>query len=55
MTRKDYIKIANIIRKTEAYENEHFFHELIDMFQDDNPRFDMQRFINACIVRAEEA
>ncbi len=55
MTRKDYIKIANIIRKTEAYENKPFFHELIAMFQNDNPRFDMQRFINACIVRAEEA
>ena len=46
MTRKDYIAIANIIIKTEAYHNQNFIVELMDMFYADNSNFDESRFIN---------
>ena len=44
MTRKDYIKIADIIVATKAYDNVDFIVSLEDMLQDDNPNFDAKRF-----------
>ncbi len=57
MTKKDYIKAANIINKRwnppagcfsgviELYMMERAF---VEFFKDDNPRFDVKRFIQAC-------
>ena len=44
MTRKDYIKIADIIVATKAFHNIDFIISLEDMFLDDNPNFDVERF-----------
>tara|TARA_R110002050_G_scaffold193618_1_gene328653 strand:- start:1410 stop:1589 length:180 start_codon:yes stop_codon:yes gene_type:complete len=44
MTRKDYIKIADIIVQTKAYDNVDFIVSLEDMFLNDNSNFDVQRF-----------
>lgn len=44
MTRKDYIKIADIIVATKAYDNVDFIVSLEEMLQDDNPNFDVARF-----------
>ena len=57
MTRKDYIKIARIIKDNKLYTNnstrkilkhDNLVHDLVLMFEDDNHLFDRQRFINAC-------
>ena len=54
MTRKDYIKIARIIKdsKCDNYNNRLLKYSLIDdlsvMFKQDNSLFDRQRFIDAC-------
>ena len=45
MTRKDYIKIADIIVATKAFHNIDFIISLEDMFLDDNPNFDVERFV----------
>ena len=53
MTRKDYEKIANILNKgirpvqADAWFNS-LLDNLCDMFQADNPRFDAERFKEAC-------
>ncbi len=57
MTRKEYIKIAAILRAAHEQYTDHapiIFIEcgLIDMFTADNPRFDAQRFRAACRVVA---
>jgi len=44
MTRKDYIKIADIIIETKAYNNVNFIVSLQTMLKDDNPNFDADRF-----------
>tara|TARA_R110001592_G_scaffold156845_1_gene387594 strand:- start:19 stop:198 length:180 start_codon:yes stop_codon:yes gene_type:complete len=44
MTRKDYIKIADIIIATKAYDNVDFIVSLEDILLNDNPDFDVQRF-----------
>jgi len=46
MTRKDYIAIANVIVKTKAYRNVDFIVELMDMFAEDNSRFNPEQFEN---------
>lgn len=57
MTKKDYIKIADIISNLfdEAPET---IAELVDelsiMFENDNQKFDRSRFYNACGVIAPE-
>lgn len=57
MTKKDYIKLAELISNTshkdveENYQiliKEPFMDRLCDILQDDNPRFDRERFITAC-------
>tara|TARA_R110002153_G_scaffold24914_2_gene79144 strand:- start:300 stop:473 length:174 start_codon:yes stop_codon:yes gene_type:complete len=44
MTRKDYIKIADIIVATKAYRNIDFIVSIEDMFLNDNSNFDVERF-----------
>ena len=44
MTRKDYIKIADIIIETKAYDNVNFVVSLQTMLKDDNPNFDVNKF-----------
>ena len=56
MTKKDYIKIASIIKDNTNKElkmnntlNKYkFMNDLMDMFKEDNKNFDTKRFINAC-------
>ena len=59
MTRKDYIKIARVIKDNTSTNEDisysssrlykyNLIDDLIDIFEDDNPLFDRQRFINAC-------
>ena len=61
MTRKDYIKIASIIKDNTIIKGKSIkgyniiecdMHSLVDdfvvMFRKDNNRFDKQRFIDAC-------
>jgi hypothetical protein len=54
MTRKDYIKIASIIKDNQCtnYNNRLNKYNLIDdlsiMFKQDNSLFDKQRFVDAC-------
>lgn len=52
MTRKDYIKTAEIISAVQFFVNDDVAQFLInnfaDYFQADNERFDRQRFIQAC-------
>ena len=57
MTRKDYIKIARIIKDNKLYTNnstrkilkhDNLIHDLILMFEEDNYLFDRDKFIEAC-------
>ena len=57
MTRKDYIKIANIIKDNKIYSNnstrkvlkhDSLINDLCIMFKEDNNLFDKYRFIDAC-------
>ena len=52
MTRKDYIKIAEVIRdnstSTGKLARQSFIRDLCIMFEKDNPSFDGFRFMNAC-------
>ena len=54
MTKKDYIKLAKLISEAEDGINPHILSKrrivagLCDILQDDNPRFDEQRFKTAC-------
>ena len=55
MTKKDYIKIAKIIKDNTHAINlivvlnkDNLIHDLVLMFEDDNNIFDRDRFINAC-------
>jgi hypothetical protein len=62
MTKKDYIKLANIIKNERQYfadwqksgigtiqvPLDHFVNNLCFILQDDNPNFDKTRFIQAC-------
>lgn len=52
MTKKNYVKAANIIRKR-FYKPGNKQHStmvktFVEFFKDDNPRFDEERFIFAC-------
>ena len=53
MTRKDYVIVAQILSSYKDLIGDEFtFHDLVDefggMFQADNPRFDSQKFFEAC-------
>ena len=57
MTKKDYIKIASIIKDNKLYTNnstrrilkhDNLVNDFVVMFKKDNKRFDKERFIKAC-------
>lgn len=56
LTRKDFERIAGIIRRYSYLDNygvpavfqEDIVRELADYFADENPRFDVAKFIAAC-------
>jgi hypothetical protein len=54
MTRKDYIEISRILNKYESVIEEKDFRDLVDdfsfMFEKDNPRFNSEKFWEACNV-----
>jgi hypothetical protein len=50
MTRKDYVKIAEVIRnRTNLNDREYLAKEFALMLREDNPRFDRDKFMKACI------
>ena len=53
MTRKDYIKIAKILQTTEleAHKRASLAVSFAAICREDNPRFDVDRFLKACGVR----
>ena len=57
MTRKDYIRIASIIRSNKLYTNsstrkilkyDNLVEDFVIMLKKDNNNFDKERFIDAC-------
>jgi len=57
MTKKDYIKLAKAIKDNTLTDTngvsfisstDGFIGELCDILQEDNPRFDRERFLTAC-------
>ena len=53
MTRKDYVATAEILSSFKDLIGDEFtFHDLVDefgaMFESDNPRFDSNKFFEAC-------
>lgn len=57
MTRKDYILIADVIKQNHAPHNDsetlwRVACALADVLENDNPRFDHSRFMQACGVSA---
>lgn len=59
MTRKDYVLIAAAIAEVASYSRGHAFfarsvaENLADSFQADNPSFDRERFLQACLPSHE--
>jgi hypothetical protein len=57
MTRKDYVETANILNKFAGTIDSHSFQDLIfefsEWFASDNPRFDENRFWDACVKEME--
>jgi hypothetical protein len=50
MTKKDYIKAAEIIRDHGSPPK--MVEAFIEFFTSDNPQFDVDRFIDACVGKA---
>jgi len=57
MTKKDYIKLAELVSTHTIYDDDReldilykdtIVDSLCDILEDDNPRFDRERFIAAC-------
>jgi hypothetical protein len=52
MTRKDYVEVARILGKYKTSITEKDFIDLSDdfcyMFEQDNPRFNSEKFLEAC-------
>ena len=46
MTKKDYIKIAELFRNNTEIVT--MLYALMDIFEDDNPRFNRETFLKAC-------
>jgi hypothetical protein len=59
MTRKDYIETANILNKFADTIDSHTFQDLIfefsEWFASDNPRFDENKFWDACVKELANA
>lgn len=58
MTRKDYIKIAEVIKNNTTVEQQiimyQFIDELCTVFKDDNPNFNRAKFVDACMINMED-
>ena len=57
MTKKDYIKIAKILKTTELepHKRASLAVSFASVCKEDNPNFDVQRFLDACgLTRIEE-
>jgi hypothetical protein len=58
MTRKDYVETAKILNNFVDVIDKNDFDDLIfqfsDWFTSDNPRFDEQKFYDACVVTQED-
>ena len=56
MTRKDYIKIAKILKTTdlEAHKRASLAVSFASVCKEDNPRFDIERFLTACGVKSSQ-
>jgi hypothetical protein len=48
MTKKDYVRAAEIC-KDDFDSDEHVVKAFVDFFTGDNPRFDVERFVEACM------
>jgi hypothetical protein len=59
MTRKDYVETANILNKFADTIDSHTFQDLIfefsEWFASDNPRFDENKFWDACVKELANA
>jgi hypothetical protein len=59
MTRKDYVETAKILNQFADSIDSHVFQDLIfefsEWFSADNPRFDEQKFFDACVKELENA
>ena len=59
MTRTDYMETANILNKFADTIDSHTFQDLIfefsEWFASDNPRFDENKFWDACVKELEMA
>jgi hypothetical protein len=59
MTRKDYIETANILNKfaneIESKQFQDLIFEFSEWFSADNPRFDENKFWDACVKELEMA
>ena len=59
MTRKDYIETAKILNQFADSIDSHVFQDLVfefsEWFSADNPRFDEDKFWDACVKQLEAA
>jgi hypothetical protein len=59
MTRKDYVETAKILNQFTDSIDSHSFQDLVfefsEWFSADNPRFDENRFWDACVKEMEPA
>ncbi len=59
MTRKDYVETANILNKFADEIDSKTFQDLVfefsEWFASDNPRFDENKFWDACVKELENA
>ncbi len=59
MTRKDYVETAKILNQFADSIDSHVFQDLIfefsEWFTADNPRFDENKFYDACVKQLETA
>ena len=46
LTKKHFIKIAKILKESNA--DNQLIQKFVDFFREENPKFDRERFINAC-------
>jgi len=57
MTRKDYVETAKILNQFVDGMDSHVFNDLVfefsEWFASDNPRFDENKFYDACIKQME--
>ena len=63
MTRKDYVRFAQLVAsyKVDCHDEgthpwviaDHFARCMANVFADDNPRFDRERFLQACALVGE--